>query len=162
MSLGSLEVESMEVNVLFDERSNEVVTVIVSFLEAELKVDASSSGSVPQLRSVQLVFVVIRSTSVAHSRANHILRCAARGDLGLDECGARVLLSGSLISSEVLVVNIRAESRGGGVGDRSKGRARGPSSRLHCNDKGTVSSHRVAHNRSGIRVNREEVSNEAG
>jgi len=42
----------MEINVLFNERSNEVVTVVVSFLKAELEVDASSSRSVLKLRSV--------------------------------------------------------------------------------------------------------------
>lgn len=105
---------------------------------------------------------VIGSTGIAHRRANHIFRCAARGDLGLDDSGARVLFSGSLISTEVLGLHIRAEARGSGVSDRSKGRARSPSSRFHGDNQSTVSSHRMAHDRLGVGVDREEVSNEAG
>lgn len=54
----------MEINVLFHEGADEVVTVIVAFLETEFKVNSSSSGSVFKLRRVQEFLKVVGGSSV--------------------------------------------------------------------------------------------------
>jgi hypothetical protein len=45
-SSGSLEIESMEVHVLFNESVNEVVAVVITSLHTELEVEPSSGSGV--------------------------------------------------------------------------------------------------------------------
>jgi hypothetical protein len=47
-SSGSLEIEGMEVHVLFNESSNEVVAVVITSLHAELEVKSSSGSGISE------------------------------------------------------------------------------------------------------------------
>jgi hypothetical protein len=152
----------MEVKMLFNEGSNEVVAVVIPRLHAELEVEACSSGSVLEERSLQEILKVIRGTSVTHSRADNILGGNTSSELSFDDSCARIFFKSGLITSEIFVLDINTESRRRRVRDRSKSRARGPSSRFHGDNKGTISSHGVSHNRSSVRVNGEEISDETG
>jgi len=157
----------VEVNVLLNEGGNEVVTMVVSCLVAELQVDARSSGGVLKLGGVQEFLEVVRGTSVDQGGTNdlfggkYLLTISGSSELFSDDGRARVLFKLRLLSAKEFLQSVNAESRLRGVSNGSESRAGDPFLGFQGHHKGAISSHGVSHDRHGVGINREEVSDES-